>query len=57
MKSESDTKTEAESHEIVKRPLSKDEVEAAKWLAQAGGHAPDLKYVPRRQSETGDDTR
>ena len=26
-------------------------VEAAKWLGRAGGSAPDMEYIPRRQSE------
>ena len=26
-------------------------VEAAKWLADAGGSAPDMAYIPRRRSE------
>ena len=26
-------------------------VEATKWLGDAGGSAPDMEYIPRRQSE------
>ena len=31
--------------------MEKFEVEAATWLADAGGSAPDMEYIPRRRSE------
>ena len=31
--------------------MEKFEAEAAKWLADAGGSAPDMAYIPRRRSE------
>ena len=37
---------------VIGRFRSSAEIEAGKWLAGAGGTAPDLEYIPRRQSET-----
>ena len=51
MQSDFKTRMEAEFNGTVKRFLPKDEFEAAGWLARAGGRAPDLEHVPRRQSE------
>ncbi len=53
MQSDFETRMEAEFNGTVKRFLPKDEFEAAGWLARAGGRAPDLEHVPRRQSELG----
>lgn len=39
-------------NDMIKRCLPEAEVEAAQWLAAAGGSAPDMVDVPRRRSET-----
>ena len=36
---------------MIKRCLPEAEVEAAQWLAAAGGSAPDIEDIPRRRSE------
>lgn len=36
-----------------RRTLSDAEMEAAEWLARAGGSAPGLEYIPRRRSALG----
>ena len=43
---------EREFQELIKGILSRAELEAAEWLAKAGGSAPDLEYIPRRRSES-----
>ena len=37
--------------EWVRRRVKEVRAKAAKWLADAGGSAPDLEYIPRRRSE------
>ena len=44
-------KLEAEFDGMIKRFRSAPEIDAAEWLAQASGSAPNLEYIPRRQSE------
>ena len=42
---------DAEFGGLIKRFLSAAEIDAAAWLGKAGGTAPNLEYIPRRQSE------
>ena len=42
---------EDEFDRMVGQFRSSAEIEAGKWLAEAGGSAPGLEYIPRRQSE------
>lgn len=51
------TEAEIEARIVVKRRAetnrirTREEIEAALWLARAGGTAPDMEYIPRRQSD------
>ena len=51
MEDEFRSEVEAEFDRMVKQFRSPNEIDATKWLAKAGGSAPDLKYIPRRRSE------
>ncbi len=44
-------KINAEFEEIVDKQVHKRETDAARWLAAAGGNAPEMEYIPRRRSE------
>ena len=54
------TEAEVEARIAVKRRgetnrvRTREEIEAAKWLARAGGTAPDMQYIPRRQSDVSE---
>ena len=37
-----------------KRTQTRKEIEAAEWLARAGGTVPDMEYIPRRQSDVSE---
>ena len=37
--------------EIIDNQVRKGGIEAARWLAAAGGSEPDMEYIPRRRSE------
>ena len=47
-------RVEAEFDGMIKRLRSAVEVDAAEWLAKAGGTAPTLEYIPRRRSEVAE---
>ena len=51
IQSDFEAKVEDEFNEMIERYLPKAEVEAAHWLADAGGSAPDAEGIPRRRSE------
>ena len=51
MQSDFEARMEAGFNGMVRRFLPRSEVEAAGWLARAGGSAPGLEHVPRRRSE------
>ena len=40
-----------EIHGIIEETLPRAEIEAARYLAEAGGSMPDMEYIPRRKSE------
>ena len=44
-------KIEAKFGEIVDEQMRKNGIEAARWLAAAGGSEPDMEYILRRRSE------
>ena len=51
MEADFGTKVESEFDRMVKQFRSAPEIDAANWLAEAGGSEPDLEYIPRRRSE------
>ena len=51
MEAEFGAKVEAELNNMVRQFRSRTEIEASKWLAEAGGSEPDLEHIPRRRSE------
>ena len=51
MEAEFGARVDAEFSNMIKQFRSRAEIEAAKWLAEAGGSEPDLEYIPRRRSE------
>ena len=51
MEAEFSAKVESEFNRMAKQFRSAAEIDAAKWLAEAGGSEPDLEYIPRRRSE------
>ena len=50
MQSDFEAALSADFDRLIVEPLLSPEAKAADWLAKAGGTAPDLEYVPRRQS-------
>ncbi len=42
---------EVQLERLATQSRSATEIDAAKWLAEAGGSEPDLEYIPRRRSE------
>lgn len=54
------TEAESEASIVVKRQCetkrirAREEIEAAEWLARAGGTAPDMQCIPRRLSNVSE---
>ena len=51
MQADFEARVEDAFNDMIKRCLPEAEVEAAQWLAAAGGSAPDIEDIPRRRSE------
>ena len=51
MQADFEARVEDAFNDMIKRCLPEAEVEAAQWLATAGGSAPDIEDIPRRRSE------
>ena len=51
MQADFEERVKTDFDSLIVKLLSDRQMEAARWLANAGGSAPDLEYIPRRRSE------
>ena len=51
MQADFEDRVKTEFDSLIGEFLPDRQMEAARWLANAGGSAPDLEYIPRRRSE------